>query len=180
MIVYDVGTMNIAIGSDHAGVALKDLIVGLLPEGAEVNQGASETLDELGVTDVIGGQVNAMFADLPVLMPQIIGYSRAFEWGVTGRTLDADEAHRIGFVNEIVDPDDLLPRCEQIAHEIIENCPPMTVQLFKLALTASLDQSLEQSVAFTAQAQRIARQSDDHTEALRAYAEKRRPVWKGR
>jgi len=114
------------------------------------------------------------------LMPQIIGYSRAFEWGVTGRTLDAVEAHRIGFVNEIVDSNDLLPRCEQVAREIIENCPPMTVQLFKLALTASLDQSLEQAVAFTAQAQRIARQSEDHTEALRAYAEKRRPIWKGR
>lgn len=114
------------------------------------------------------------------LMPQIIGYSRAFEWGVTGRTLDADEAQRIGFVNEIVDPERLLPRCEELAREIIENSPPLTVQLFKLALTASLDQSLEEAVAFTARAQRIARQTQDHTEALRAYAEKRRPTWKGR
>ena len=61
-----------------------------------------------------------------------------------------------------------------------ENRLRITVQLFKLALTASLDQSLEEAVAFTAQAQHIARRSEDHSEALRAYAEKRRPVWKGR
>lgn len=114
------------------------------------------------------------------LMPQIIGYGRAFEWGVTGRTLDADEALRIGFVNEVVDPDQLLPRCEKLAREIIDNSPPLTAQLFKLALIASLDRSLEDAVAFAAQAQRIARQTEDHTEALRAYAERRRPVWKGR
>jgi len=114
------------------------------------------------------------------MMPQIIGYSRAFEWGVTGRTLSCDEALRIGFVNEMVDADRLLPRCEELAREIIQNSPPITVQLFKLALTASLDQSLEEAVAFTAQAQHIARRSEDHSEALRAYAEKRRPVWKGR
>jgi enoyl-CoA hydratase/carnithine racemase len=115
-----------------------------------------------------------------VLMPQIIGYSRAFEWGVTGRTLDADEAQRIGFVTEVVDPERLLPRCEELAREIIAHGPPITVQLFKLALTTSLDQGLEEAVAFTARAQRIARQTEDHTEALRAYAERRRPMWKGR
>jgi len=80
----------------------------------------------------------------------------------------------------MVDADRLLPRCEELAREIIQNSPPITVQLFKLALTASLDQSLEEAVAFTAQAQHIARRSEDHSEALRAYAEKRRPVWKGR
>jgi enoyl-CoA hydratase/carnithine racemase len=55
----------------------------------------------------------------------------------------------------------------------------MAVQAFKLALTASLDQPLENAIAFTAQAQRIVRESDDHMEALRAYAEKRLPQWKG-
>ncbi len=114
------------------------------------------------------------------LMPQIIGYSKAFEWGVTGRTLNAEEARQIGFVSEVVEPAELLSRCRQLAQEIIENSPPVTVQLFKLALTASLDQKLEEAVDFTARAQRIARETEDHTEALRAYAEKRQPRWKGR
>ena len=72
------------------------------------------------------------------LMPQIIGYARAFEWGVTGRTIDADGALKIGFVSEVVEPDELLPRCRELAREIIDNCPPLTVQAFKLALTELL------------------------------------------
>lgn len=114
------------------------------------------------------------------LMPQLIGYSRAFEWGVTGRTLDAEAALRIGFVSEVVEADALLPRCRELAREIIDNCPPITVQLFKIALTESLDQRLEDAVRFTARAQQISRATEDHGEALRAYAEKRPPRWKGR
>ena len=114
------------------------------------------------------------------LMPQIIGYARAFEWGVSGRTLDAAQALANGFVNEVVAPERLMERCREIALEIIENAPPMTVQLFKPALTESLYYRLEDAVRFTERAQKIARASEDHTEALRAYAEKRRPQWKGR
>jgi enoyl-CoA hydratase/carnithine racemase len=114
------------------------------------------------------------------LMPQILGYARAFEWGVTGRTIDAPSAMANGFVNEVVAPERLLPRCREIALEIIEHCPPVTVQLFKLSLTEALECRLEDAVRFTERAQKIARASEDHTEALRAYAEKRRPQWKGR
>ena len=113
------------------------------------------------------------------LMPQIIGYSRAFEWGATGRTIGAEEAERIGFISEVVEPEQLLPRCHRLAQEIIENAPPVTVQLFKLALTASLHQELTEAVDFTARAQKISRGTEDHTEALRAYAERRRPKWTG-
>lgn len=112
-------------------------------------------------------------------VPQIIGYSRAFLWGVTGRTLDAAEALANGFVNEVVDPARLMERCRDLALEIIEHCPPVTVQLFKLSLTESLHCEPEDAVRITERAQLIARATEDHTEALKAFAEKRRPVWKG-
>jgi enoyl-CoA hydratase/carnithine racemase len=114
------------------------------------------------------------------LMPQIIGYARAFEWGVTGRTLDADAALKIGFVGEVVEPEQLMLRCRELAREIIDNCPPITVQAFKLALSESLYQGLDEAVRFTERAQRVVRETADHAEALKAYAEKRPPVWKGR
>jgi 1,4-dihydroxy-2-naphthoyl-CoA synthase len=114
------------------------------------------------------------------LMPQIIGYSRAYEWGVTGRTIDAKMALANGFVSEVVEPELLLPRCRELAREIIDNGPPLTVQLFKLALTESLHYGLEDAVRFTERAQKIARASEDHAEALKAYSEKRSPKWKGR
>ncbi len=114
------------------------------------------------------------------LMPQIIGYSRAYEWGVTGRTLSADQAREIGFVNEVVEPDRLMAHCRALAMEIIENVPPLTAQAFKLALSEAIERGLEDGVRFAERAQRVVRETNDHAEALRAYAEKRKPVWQGR
>jgi enoyl-CoA hydratase/carnithine racemase len=114
------------------------------------------------------------------LMPQIIGYARAYEWGVTGRTVDAAGAERLGFVSEVVEPEALLPRCRAIAQEIIANVPPITAQVFKMALIESLNRDLDDAMRLTERAQKIARDSEDHTEALRAYAEKRPPRWQGR
>lgn len=48
--------------------------------------------------------------------------------------------------------------------------PPITAQAFKLALVESMERSLEASIAFGERAQRIARATEDHSEALRAYA----------
>lgn len=114
------------------------------------------------------------------LMPQIIGYAKAYEWGVTGRTIDAQGALKIGFVSEVVEPDQLLPHCRKIAMEIVENCPPLTVQAFKMSLAESMYQDLDTAVRFTERAQRVVRASADHAEALKAYAEKRKPTWKGK
>lgn len=113
------------------------------------------------------------------LMPQIIGYAKAYEWGVTGRTVDAAGALELGFVSKVVEPDALIPHCRTLAKEIIDNCPPITVQAFKYALAESLYQGLDEAVRFTERAQRVVRATKDHTEALKAYAEKRRPQWKG-
>ena len=112
-------------------------------------------------------------------MPQLIGYARAFEWGITGRTITPEEAERIGFLNAVVEPAEVMPRCRALAREIIDNVPPITAQAFKLALVESMERGLEGAVAFGERAQRIARSTADHTEALRAYAEKRPPKWKG-
>ena len=114
------------------------------------------------------------------LMTQIIGYTRAFEWGATGRMLSALEALEIGFVTRVVPHQDLLPTCVALAREMVDNCPPVTLQLFKLALVESLAMSPEHATMLTDKAQYIARATEDHTEALRAFVEKRKPVWKGR
>jgi len=113
-------------------------------------------------------------------MQQVIGYARAFEWGVTGRSLSAEQAHEIGLVNHVVEPEQLMAKAREIAMEIVENCPPLTVQAFKLTLAESLGQSVEESSRFTARAQDIVGATEDHREAVRAYAERRKPVWMGR
>ena len=113
-------------------------------------------------------------------MPQIIGYSRAFEWGVTGRTIDADAALKIGFVSEVVEPDQLIPRCRELAREIIENCPPLTVQAFKLALTESLYSNLDDAVRFTERAQRVVRATAGPRRSAQGVCGKASAQWKGR
>jgi enoyl-CoA hydratase/carnithine racemase len=114
------------------------------------------------------------------LLGRTIGYQRTFLWGVTGRTLNANEAREIGFVNEVVAAESLLLTCRQLADEIIQNCPPLTTQLFKLALCHDFDRDLIEAVDFAERAHRISRESDDHTEALRAFADKRPGVWRNR
>jgi enoyl-CoA hydratase/carnithine racemase len=114
------------------------------------------------------------------LLLELIGYARTFAWGIAGRTLDAPAALSNGFLNEVVEDDQLLPRCRELALEIIRNVPPITAQLFKAALTETLHVQLEEALRITDSAQRISRATEDHAEALQAYSEKRPPVWKGR
>ena len=114
------------------------------------------------------------------LVLDVLGYARTFEWGVRGGRLEADEALRWGFVSEVVPQQQLLPRAHALAREIIASVPPLTARLFKLALVDALDRPLEEAIRFTERAQQLARESEDHTEALRAYAERRPPAWSGR
>jgi enoyl-CoA hydratase/carnithine racemase len=114
------------------------------------------------------------------LMPQLIGHANAFYWGVTGRTLTAAQAKEIGFVQEVVEPAELLPHCRALAREIVEHCPPITVELFKMVASGQAEHGLYDAVAFAERAQKLSRATDDHHEALRSYAERRTPVWQGR
>lgn len=114
------------------------------------------------------------------LMIQLIGYANAFEWGITGRTIDAERAKEIGFIQHVVQHEELLPSALQIADEIVQGAPPMTAELFKLVASTQMDRNLDESVGLTQRAQMISHHTDDHAEALRSYREKRRPIWRGR
>ena len=91
------------------------------------------------------------------LMPQIIGYARAYEWGVTGRTIDAAGALKIGFVSEVVEPDQLIPHCRTLAKEIIDNCPPTDGAGVQAGSGGVAIPGLDAAVRFTERAQRVVR-----------------------
>lgn len=113
------------------------------------------------------------------LMIQLIGYGNAFKWGITGRTLTAAQAHDIGFVQDVVPHDELMTSARALAREIIDNTPPFTAELFKLVASTQMEARLNEMVGLTQQAQALSHETDDHAEALRAYREKRPPVWSG-
>lgn len=114
------------------------------------------------------------------LMIQLIGYAHAFQWGVTGRTLDAVQARDVGFVQDVVPHEELLPAAKKLAREIVDSVPPLTTELFKLVAAEQMEHRLDEMVGLTQRAQAISHHTDDHAEALLAYREKRQPKWTGR
>jgi len=112
------------------------------------------------------------------LLPRIIGFSKASELALTGETIDAEEALRIGLVSEVVPDGDLLAAARKVADRIAANPPHatrMTKRLLRAAQTAELNQIMEMAGAMQA----LAHATADHDEAIDAFFERRAPNFKG-
>ena len=62
-------------------------------------------------------------------LPRVVGINQAMEWVATGRVFEADEALRGGLVSEVLEPDALLPRANELAREIADNTSGVSVAL---------------------------------------------------
>jgi len=113
------------------------------------------------------------------LMPRLVGLGKACELLFTGDFLDAEEAARIGVLNKLVPADQLEKETAELALKVAK-APPIAVRMSKLHLYKGLQMDLESALEFVAATEPIAAESEDHTEGLRAFREKRPPVFKGR
>jgi len=113
-------------------------------------------------------------------LPRQIGLKNAMGMLLTGRRVDAREGHRLGFVNEVVPPAELMPTARRWAAEILE-CAPLSVRATKEAAMLGLDAPSLRAAAETRYEQQMKLvKSEDWVEGPLAFAQKRKPDWKGK
>ncbi len=115
----------------------------------------------------------------PALLSQVVPRNIAFEFLFTGDFVDANKALELMLVNYVVAPEDVMPRAEEIARKITANAP-LSIAAIKEAAIKGSEMSLEDRVAFAQNKRNEVLESEDAKEGVRAFAEKRAPVWKGR
>ncbi|HVW70557.1 MAG TPA: enoyl-CoA hydratase-related protein [Steroidobacteraceae bacterium] len=114
-----------------------------------------------------------------LIWPHLIGHARAKEYLMTGRTLTAGEAARIGLINHAVPPADLDRVVDEFAQELLRGAM-RAIQWTKLSVNIGLKQVahavLDASIAYEA----LSNSTADHQEAVRAFRDKREPRFTGR
>ena len=112
-------------------------------------------------------------------LPRLVGKGRAMQLVLTGEMISAQEAYRIGLVNEVTSPADLIPRAEAIAQKIIANAP-LAVQYSLEAINKGLEMTLPEALYLEAVLFSVACSSEDKKEGTTAFLEKRPAQFKGK
>ncbi len=112
-------------------------------------------------------------------LPRIVGLAKAKELILTARRITAEEALAMGLVNRVVPGDQLLDACRELASEIAKN-GPIAIQQAKFAVSKGMDASLEVGLGIESVAYWHCIPTEDRLEGLKAFKEKRKPVYKGR
>lgn len=112
-------------------------------------------------------------------LPRLVGVSTAKRLIFTGETIGAAEALRIGLVDEVVAPDQVMPRAEEIARMIIKNSP-IAVKVAKTTINRGINMDIRSAIQFEADAYNTTFSSDDRVEGMTAFTEKRTAKFKDR
>ena len=114
-----------------------------------------------------------------VRLPRQVPFCKAMEILLVGDSMSAEEAYRIGLVNQVVSPGKLMETAEEFAGKIAEN-GPLAVRKIKETVLKALGQPLEEGYALEDEAVRFIMRTEDAREGPRAFAEKRKPRYVGR
>ena len=141
---------TIRIAAEHAKFGQPEVKLGLLPGGGGTQR-----------------------------LPRLVGKGRALQLILTGETISAQEAYRIGLVNEVVPAANLIARAEAILKQIASNAP-IAVKFSLQAANKGLDTSQDEGFALEASYFGICAATEDKKEGTAAFLEKRMPQFHGR
>jgi enoyl-CoA hydratase len=141
---------TIRIAAEHAKFGQPEVKLGLLPGGGGTQR-----------------------------LPRLVGKGRALQLILTGETITAQEAYRIGLVNEVVPAANLIARAEAVLKQIAANAP-IAVKYSLDAANKGLDTSQSEGFALEASYFGICASTEDKREGTSAFLEKRAPHFAGR
>ena len=141
---------DIRIASDKAKMGQPEITLGILPGGGGTQR-----------------------------LPRLVGLGNAYKLLYTGQMVKADEALRMGLVDEVVPHDQLHARVRELALEIAKKSP-VALEFIKDCVRASTRMPLDEGVRFETTYFGLAFSSEDKEEGVGAFLEKREPDFKGR
>jgi enoyl-CoA hydratase len=141
---------TIRIAADHARFGQPEVKLGLLPGGGGTQR-----------------------------LPRLVGKGRGLQLLLSGETIDAREAYRIGLVNEVVPAADLIARAEALVRRIVANAP-IAIRFTLDAANKGLDGGQSEGLALEASYFGICAATQDKKEGTTAFLEKRPPRFQGR
>jgi methylglutaconyl-CoA hydratase len=131
---------------------------------------------KFGYTEVRIGFVPAIVSNFLIRQ---VGEKHARDLLLTARIFAAEEALRLGLVNEIVASDRLLPRAYELAHTLMENSPA-SLRATKALLSQTVNEELDRRMDAAVEENARIRQTSDFREGITAFLEKRKPQWSQR
>jgi enoyl-CoA hydratase/carnithine racemase len=140
---------DIRIAADNARFGLTEVTLGLIP-----GWGGSQRL------------------------PRMVPLGKAVELLLMGKRIDAQEAFNLNLVSKVVPLKDLMPTAKEWANQICE-CAPLAVRAAKEAVFRGLNMTLDEGLKLESEMGRKVTSSKDFAEGRKAFAEKRKPQYKG-
>ncbi len=110
---------------------------------------------------------------------RILPWCYAAEILFTGKHIDAQTAYRMGLVNEVVTKEQLMPRAMEWAGIICDNAP-LAVKTIKEAMLSGAEMTLTESLSWEMPLINRVFSTEDFAEGRKAFAERRKPIWRGK